>query len=259
MKLLCVADTEDPAVYHDRIKDVFPDIDAVLCAGDVHMDYIDFIVSNLNVPTAFVFGNHHTEAARRRTAVDIARLGNANTLDFNDIAHSQHDPTHPGGTIHVRASAGEQLCGAFRAGFINVRLRVAGDTLLVAGAPGCMRYNNGDFQFTEAQMRSHLATLVPGLLYNKARYGRYLDVFLTHAAPAGIHDAPDQCHRGFRCFRTFIDRFEPAYHVHGHIHLYGNDAERSTQVGATTVVNAYDHCILTLNIPDTTTKEATHG
>ena len=45
MKILCVSDFVDPLVYNSRVKEVFPDIDLILCAGDLPMDYIDFIVN----------------------------------------------------------------------------------------------------------------------------------------------------------------------------------------------------------------------
>jgi Icc-related predicted phosphoesterase len=75
-------------------------------------------------------------------------------------------------------------------------------------------------------------------------------VFLTHAPPEGIHDLADPCHRGFHCFRTFLDRFKPALHVHGHIHRYGSDSPRATPCGSTTVINAYDHYTLDFIPPD---------
>ena len=59
MKILCVSDEIDPLIYNSSVKQVFGDIDVVLCAGDLPMDYIDFIVSTLNKPTYFVFGNHN--------------------------------------------------------------------------------------------------------------------------------------------------------------------------------------------------------
>jgi Icc-related predicted phosphoesterase len=242
MKLLCVSDTVDPVVYNDRIREVFPGIDAVFCAGDLPMHYIDFIVSNLNRPTFFVFGNHDNKEARRDTpAQEMADMGFA--------PHAITAAGFKGDAARSRAHPGETFHGAFRSGFINQRVKVASGTLLVAGAPGCMRYNNGDFQFTENQMRRHLQSLVPGLLYNKLWYGRYLDVFLTHAPPRGLHDAADPCHRGFQCFRDFMDRFEPRLLVHGHIHLYGNDGERQTVYGKTTVLNAFDHYVYDLDHP----------
>jgi Icc-related predicted phosphoesterase len=61
MKILCVSDQIDPLVYSNSIKTRFADVDMILCAGDLHMEYLDFIVSNLNKPLFFVLGNHHTK------------------------------------------------------------------------------------------------------------------------------------------------------------------------------------------------------
>ena len=59
MKILCVSDYVDPLIYNQNVKEAFPDIDLVLCAGDLPMDYIDFIVTVFNKPTYFIFGNHN--------------------------------------------------------------------------------------------------------------------------------------------------------------------------------------------------------
>jgi Icc-related predicted phosphoesterase len=61
MKILCVSDQIDPLVYSNSIKKRFADVDMILCAGDLPMDYLDFIVTNLNRPLLFIFGNHHAE------------------------------------------------------------------------------------------------------------------------------------------------------------------------------------------------------
>jgi Icc-related predicted phosphoesterase len=61
MKILCVSDQIDPLVYSNSIKKRFADVDMILCAGDLPMDYLDFIVTNLNRPLFFIFGNHHAE------------------------------------------------------------------------------------------------------------------------------------------------------------------------------------------------------
>ena len=58
MKILCVSDQIDPLIYNQNAKKHFPDIDLILCAGDLPMDYVDFIESVFNKPTYFVFGNH---------------------------------------------------------------------------------------------------------------------------------------------------------------------------------------------------------
>jgi Icc-related predicted phosphoesterase len=60
MKILCVSDQIDPLIYTTTIKQRFADVDLVLSAGDIPMDYLDFIISTLNKPLFFVPGNHHT-------------------------------------------------------------------------------------------------------------------------------------------------------------------------------------------------------
>jgi len=59
MKVLCVSDQIDPLVYSSNIKERYKDIDLVISAGDLPMEYLDFIVSSLNKPVLFVFGNHN--------------------------------------------------------------------------------------------------------------------------------------------------------------------------------------------------------
>lgn len=117
--------------------------------------------------------------------------------------------------------------------------------LLIAGLEGSRRYNDRPlYQYTENEMRGKIALLSPALIVNRARYGRYLDVLVTHAPPAGIHDLPDLPHRGFKSFVWFIDHYQPRYLVHGHIHIYDSRKEAITHRGATTIVNAYGYRIL---------------
>jgi Icc-related predicted phosphoesterase len=85
----------------------------------------------------------------------------------------------------------------------------------------------------------HVYRLVPGLLRNRLVYGRYLDVFVTHAPPTGVHDADDLPHRGINAFRWLVNIFQPAIHIHGHIHIYYPDTKIETQIGVTRVINTY--------------------
>lgn len=59
MKILCISDQIDPLVYSSAIKERFADIDVILSAGDLPMEYVDFVVSSLNKPAFFIFGNHN--------------------------------------------------------------------------------------------------------------------------------------------------------------------------------------------------------
>lgn len=237
MKFLCVSDQIDPLVYSNKIKERFHDVDAVLCAGDLPSEYIDFIVSSLNKPTFFVFGNH-------------------NLSEFG-YYHKKKVPTGPHPTFaeeHTAFDMGGSF-GAMYAGFKVLKdghLSVIGKNgkkrpLLIAGASGSMRYNNGLCQYTDRQMFFHLLKMAPKLFFYKLIYGKSLDIFLTHASPRHIHDKEDPCHIGFDCFNWFIKKFQPTYLVHGHIHLYDMNEERVTKVLNTSVVNAYSYHIIELN------------
>jgi Icc-related predicted phosphoesterase len=118
------------------------------------------------------------------------------------------------------------------------------DGLIVAGLGGSMLYNRGENQYTNFQMNLEILKLIPALLINRIFRGRFLDVLLTHAAPLGIHDKEDPCHRGFKAFLWFMRAFKPKYLVHGHIHLYDLSAVRSTRYRDTVVINAYSHYII---------------
>jgi Icc-related predicted phosphoesterase len=90
--------------------------------------------------------------------------------------------------------------------------------------------------------------LVPKLIFNKIRYGRFLDIFLSHAPPWKIHDQDDLPHQGIKAFRWLIKVFKPTYHLHGHIHVYRNDAVTMTRYMNTDVVNCYGYKELNFDI-----------
>ncbi len=216
MKILCISDQIDPLVYSSTIKDRFNDVDLILSAGDLPMDYLEFIVSSLNKPLLFVFGNH-------------------NLREFE-----YYQPRNPGYPTDLFQRDQLLTSGAIHLG--NKLLREG--PLLLAGLGGSIRYNKGKNQYSDFQMRMQMWALVPKLVLNRIFHGRYLDILLTHAPPAGIHDKDDPCHRGFKSFLWFMKKFRPRYLIHGHIHLYDLNDVRKTQYCDTTVINAYSHFLI---------------
>ena len=89
----------------------------------------------------------------------------------------------------------------------------------------------------------------PRLLLNKARHGRACDILLTHAPPRGINDQEDASHRGFPSFLSFLDRYQPRYLLHGHIHLYNRNAPYQQHYGNTEVINAYPYRVIEIDVP----------
>ena len=91
-------------------------------------------------------------------------------------------------------------------------------------------------------------SLVPKMFLNRMVYGRYLDVFVTHASPWGIHDQPDLPHHGVKAFRWMLKVFQPAYHFHGHIHVYRPDTVTHTRFVNTQVINTFGHLVSTIDL-----------
>ncbi len=209
LKILAVADEVDSRLYGSgsllRAHGI-PDL--VLACGDLPPYYLDYLVSQLDVPMYAVHGNH--------------------------------DAAPP-----LEGSAGFERCGAAWIG--GRALNVSG--LLLAGFDGSLRYNNGAYQSSETEMQAAVRALVPRLLLNKVRFGRFLDILVTHAPPRGIHDQPDLCHRGFDAFRWLVRTFQPTYHLHGHIHVYDRRTPMVTRVGRTEVINVFPHPQLALTLP----------
>ncbi len=219
MKILCVADHIDPLVYSSSVKSRFGDARIVLSAGDLPMEYLGFLASSLNRPVGFVFGNHNLKE------LPTFRKSHRSPLEITSIAAQTRN--YFGST-----------CLEDRV--INI------EGVLIAGLGGSKVYNNGEHQFTNRQMSFRIVRLLPRLLWNRLRHGRYLDILLTHAPPRGIQDREDPCHQGFPVFLWFLKRFRPRYLLHGHIHLYDINEARQTRFLETEIINVYDHYVLEL-------------
>ncbi len=223
LKLLCISDKVDPLIYSNNIKERFGDIDIILSSGDLNMDYYGFIVSSLNKPLLFVFGNHN-----------LKKIHN-----FRKI-NSEVFPLHTDEIVTFQKSYGATYIGDK---VKNIK------SLLIAGLGGSRIYNGGANQFSEIGMGFKIIKLIPFLIFNRIIHGRWLDVLLTHAPPRGIGDREDKCHQGFKVFRVFIKFFKPKYLLHGHIHLYDINAQRNFTLKNTQIINIFEHLTLNIEIP----------
>ncbi len=103
--------------------------------------------------------------------------------------------------------------------------------LRIAGLGGCVRYRQGPHQYTQRQYAARARRLV-----RKARSAGPVDVLLTHAPPLGLGDGDDRPHVGIEALHGVLARLEPTWHLHGHIHPYGQTMPDRT-VGPTTIRN----------------------
>ncbi|MHB0856218.1 MAG: metallophosphoesterase [Anaerolineae bacterium] len=208
MKILTISDVVADLVHSPSIAQRFGDVDLVLSCGDLPIDYLEYIVTMLSKPLYYVHGNH---VQSRR-----AEFG----------APPKTEPE----------------------GCVNLHRRTANHNgLLIAGFQGSMRYREGDYQYTQTEMQWLVNLMAPKLWLNKLRYGRFVDILITHAPPYQIHDGEDLCHQGFDAFLRFMACFQPRYLIHGHTHLYRQDARRVTRYRQTLVVNTYGYQIIEID------------
>lgn len=205
MKALLISDKIVEHIYSNSISERLKDIDFVISCGDLPNYYLEFIVSTLNKPLFYVMGNH-----------------------FNNGVHTENglSQRHPEGCIDIDGKI------------------VEFDNIVMAGFAGSMRYNNGNYQYTDSQMQLKAFRLRARLFIRKLLGKRGIDIIVTHAPPFEIHDGEDLCHRGFKVFKELIDIYKPKFFIHGHTHLYGVDNKWKTQVGNTEVINAYGFRII---------------
>jgi uncharacterized protein len=202
-RILAIADEVDESLYGDKLARLRPDL--VVSSGDLPFDYLEHIVSRLDVPLVYVPGNHDPELR-------------------------SPDPTWA--PLHADAPRpGPQGCD-------NADGRVvAAAGLRIAGLGGSMRYKNGPNQYTDAEMRWRALSLEVRIKLNPARGHRKVDVLLTHAPPLGWGSKDDLAHRGFAAFPRLVIELAPKVLIHGHVHPYGR-AQPVRHLAATQIVNA---------------------
>jgi hypothetical protein len=208
IELLAVSDEIDPRIHSASVGERMGHVALVIGCGDLPASYLEFLADALNRPVYYVLGNH---------AEELTRGGNRGRVH------------HPAGAIDV----GQKVILDSATG------------LIFAGFPGSPRYGEDEpLQYSELDIYWMIARMTPRLLWNKLRHGRALDVLVTHAPPRDINDREDMAHRGFQALRSFLRWFQPAYHLHGHIHLYDRSKPYSQQFGATEVINVFPYRVV---------------
>lgn len=201
MKILALSDKLVPFIYSSQLRSRFSGTDLVLGCGDLPYYYLEFVLDSLDIPLFFVRGNH-----------DVL------------VEHSSEaQRTKPDGATDLHARHA-RYCG-----------------LMLAGVEGSHKYREGPFQYTQTGMWRHVFWLVPGLFRNRLAHGRYLDIFITHSPPMGMHDQVDLPHQGIKAFRWLVDSFQPAYYFHGHVHIIGTAENVVGQIGRTRVINSFGY------------------
>lgn len=190
MKILAIADEEEPYLWDYYQPGMLDDIDLILSAGDLDARYLSFLVTMARCPLLYVHGNHD----------------------------GRYREVPPEGCECI-----EDKIYTYK----GVR---------ILGLGGSVRYNPGPHQYSWREMTFRCARCQPKILWNRG-----FDILLTHSPAYGQGDDPTSpSHLGFPAFVKMMDRYQPKYMIHGHVHLnYGYQLPRWRTYGSTQILNAY--------------------
>jgi Icc-related predicted phosphoesterase len=196
VKLLLISDKESEYLWDYYQPGRLDGVDLILSCGDLHAQYLSFLVTMGGMPLLYVHGNH-------------------------DKTYDRRPP---------------EGCEC-----IEDKL-VVRKGLRILGLGGSIQYSGGPHQYTEQQM----AWRIRRLWFQLRRAGG-VDIVLTHSPAQDYGDGEDYAHRGFACLLNLIDRYQPKYLIHGHVHAnYGFRTPRLLKRGETTIINAYERYMLEL-------------
>ncbi|TFG49991.1 MAG: hypothetical protein E4H33_01125 [Anaerolineales bacterium] len=201
LKVLSISDRIDSQLLEKDIYEIYKDVDLILSCGDLPYYHIEKLFQLYEVPVLYVRGNHDPR-----------------------VEYGKHGPIYgPRGGIDLHNQV------------------VILNNLIFAGLEGSLPYKDGPFLYSQGEMWRFVLGLIPRLMWKKLLYGRFLDVFIAHSPPFGIHDQDNNIHGGYKAFRWLIKTFKPAYFFHGHIHVYTEDQVVESIVDQTKVINTYGY------------------
>jgi Icc-related predicted phosphoesterase len=150
-----------------------------------------------------------------------------------------HDPVYnPGNTL------------AYAEGGSNLDLKVVPfKKFLIGGFGGSIRYRpDGTNQHSQTEAYLRAFSMLPRLLMSRIKYGRALDILVTHSPPFGIHDDDTQSHQGLKAINWLLRVGQPRYHFHGHTHFHRRNLSPSETVhGPTKIMNVFPYKVIEIN------------
>lgn len=213
LRVLAVADEVSEFLYGPGLKEL--DVDLIVSCGDLPFDYLEYIVTILNVPLVYVPGNH--DPSLRGPALPQNPLRPMNVVNR---AHGPQGCTNIDGRV----------------------VDVAG--LRIGGLGGSVRYSRGPNQYTQYEMRIRALQLeLRTRLKDVFSAEKRLDVFCAHAPALGVGDADDPAHRGFAAFHRLVRKLRPDLVLHGHVHPLTHDVPELNLYGSR-VINCVGHRLI---------------
>jgi Icc-related predicted phosphoesterase len=105
LKILAVSDMVVDVLYSPRVAEYLHGIDLVLGCGDLPFEYLEFLISALNVPLYYVPGNHDPAYNEANPA---ARVDGGTNLDCRIVCHKGLNIAGIGGSIRYKPGHANQ-------------------------------------------------------------------------------------------------------------------------------------------------------
>ena len=140
MKILAVSDEENAALWSGRVRDIAGSVDLIISCGDLRPEYLEFLLTMINAPLLYVFGNHDECGAEGGICID-GRLVEVDGVKFLGL----------GGSMRYRLGANMYTEPEMRRRWLKLWPRVGmkgGADVLVTHAPAKGWGDLGDLAHT---------------------------------------------------------------------------------------------------------------
>ncbi|HEV2126332.1 MAG TPA: metallophosphoesterase [Chloroflexota bacterium] len=223
-----MADTQDRVLYEHFNKERWAKekIELIVSCGDLKPGYLDYLVSQFNVPCFFVKGNHDTTYEQNPPGGSVNLHDQVETFKGVRFFGLEGSYWYNGGPNQLT-----EWQMAWRAFWAQLTLRQAGgaDVFVTHSAPRMCPL---------PEKQCICVYPPPGEEANPVGAPCRVDPERLTLDPA---DLP---HRGFNTLRKLILKYQPKYFLHGHTHLGYGMRPRELMLGRTKIVDTYGYVIL---------------
>ena len=87
MKILAVSDEENNILWSGEIKNIAHEADLIISCGDLKNEYLEFLLTMINAPLLYVFGNHDITGPEGGICID-GRIYNFEGVKFLGLGGS---------------------------------------------------------------------------------------------------------------------------------------------------------------------------
>lgn len=180
MKILAVSDEESNVLWSERVREAARGVDVIVSCGDLRSEYLEFLVTMVNAPLLYVFGNHDECGPEGGICID-GRLFTYEGVRFLGL----------GGSMRYRQGLNMYTEREMRRRYWKLRPRVwlsGGVDVLVTHAPAKGFGDLDDLAHTGFEtFNGIMSTYKPSYMLHGHVHPSYGRIRREHVHPSGTH------------------------------------------------------------------------